>query len=340
MSAKASTANTASGRIDTLIGAGMHVAGNVSCTGVVRVQGSIAGHVACDGSAQSALVVDNAGSVCGPAVASHVIVRGKIDGPVHAGQTMEVHEGGSVTGDVTFSELAIHAGGIVDGVLVPLHTATADLRSEPQDRDALPPAALPPAARAATGPDVARGLGRKALFASVAVVVLAAVAWLARDIPGKPRNGDEPGLRPAASIENGKPQLGEQAQVEPPSATSRAPASALPSAPAGAEEARQSDRPTAGNEKQTVIHGANASRPANVFLLVASEPTVLYRKKQDDPGEGARITVSQGERVSVGIAAGEVIRVAKGAEAVIFYQGKKVPPEVISAGTWIRFVPR
>lgn len=339
MSAK--TTSAANGRIDTLIGTGMHVAGDVACTGVVRVQGAIVGSVSCDGSADGTLVVDSAGRVDGPACASHVAVRGRIDGPVRAARTMEVFDGGSVVGEVAFTGLAIHAGGVIDGTLTPMRPFVDD--EPPQTVQPT----MPPMPLAVTGGgNAGLGVGRKAAIAVVALIVVAVAVWQGKEHFGKRPAVDDTVLRSAKVLEDGKPQYAAPASASvattaPAPAAAPQPATDAPLATTVAEPPPpQPERPALDPAKVATIQGANANRPANVFLLVTSEPTVLFRKRRDDAGEGARIAVPQGERVSVGIGAGELIRVAKGSNAVIFYQGKKVPAEIIESGTWISFVAR
>jgi hypothetical protein len=107
-----------------------------------------------------------------------------------------------------------------------------------------------------------------------------------------------------------------------------------------AAPAPASENPGASPEKVVSVRGANPSRPAGVFLLISNEASILYRKKRDDPGEGARIAVGEGEKVSVAIAPDELIRVAKGRDIAILFQGQKVSRSTIESGAWISFVAR
>jgi hypothetical protein len=93
-------------------------------------------------------------------------------------------------------------------------------------------------------------------------------------------------------------------------------------------------------DKVISVRGANPRRASGVFLLISNEPSVLYKKKRSDPGGGARITATQGEKISIAIAPDELIRVAEGRDIVILYQGQKVSRNTIESGSWISFTPR
>lgn len=88
------------------------------------------------------------------------------------------------------------------------------------------------------------------------------------------------------------------------------------------------------------VQGVNPGKPAGFFLLIGKEPSVLFRKKRQEEGEGVRIAVSQGEAVSIPIAKNEIFRVAEGRDIEIFYQGRKVAPKTIESGAWMSFVPQ
>lgn len=321
--------------IDTLIGAGVRVEADVACTGVLRVQGEILGNVSCDKHPNGTLIVDSAGSVTGTVSATHISVRGHIVGPVHSQQSIEVHEGGSLVGDVSFREIAIHAGGVVDGRLTPLPDS---------DRSDATPVARGGTDTAGDEPSESTGGKRKLALAALVLAIAGTGAWLSRNPEVLSRSG-EPGVRP-------DPSAGSAAQV-PPAAVAEAGGQSAPKpsepepaplavsqavvAPPGPVEA-----PPVAAEKEKVlsVRGINPSRPAGVFLLISNEPSVLYRKKRDEPGEGARIVVPAGEKSSVAVASDELIRVAQGRDVVILFQGAKVPRNVIESGDWISFVPR
>jgi cytoskeletal protein CcmA (bactofilin family) len=329
--------------IDTLIGAGMRIVGDVSCTGVLRVQGDILGNISCDGGPNGALVVDSAGSVTGKVSATHIAVRGRIDGPLLSSQVIEIHSGASVVGDIAFKELAIHSGGVVEGTLRPSLPALEDgipgKQPEPSAGKPLVAKTAVEPGRPGTVPEYLRRIRKPGL----ALVIAVALFWIGREQLGDRAATDTAPLRAAASLqessapktagpENSVPRSEPRTVVEAPPPRLAATPEEPPTAPAA---------PSAADDGNFVtVKGANANRPPGVFLLVTTEPTVLYRKKRSDTGDGARIAVGAGERVSVSVGDNELIRVARGPNAVIFYQGKKVPSDLIENSAWISFVPR
>ena len=58
--------------------------------------------------------------VVGEIHADHVIINGKVDGPVHARLMLELQPKARVTGDVTYKLLEMHQGALVAGKLCPL----------------------------------------------------------------------------------------------------------------------------------------------------------------------------------------------------------------------------
>jgi hypothetical protein len=93
-------------------------------------------------------------------------------------------------------------------------------------------------------------------------------------------------------------------------------------------------------QQVVTVTGANPSRPAGVFLLISGEPAVLFKKRREEAGDGARIVLGRDERISIAIAPDELIRVTKGRDLTILYQGQKVSRQIIDGGSWISFVPK
>lgn len=344
MSEKSSSASRSPNRIDTLIGVGMRIEGDITCTGVLRVQGDILGNVSCRDDPDGTLVVDTAGSVAGTVHATHVAVRGRVVGPVHSSQSIEIFPGASLVGDVSFNELAIHSGGVVEGLLIPALADGNALVRENRLQVAGEAAALGfSTAVAGGGRFMERFGGARRVGAVVLVaVVVAAVAWIGRDPVAITRPADA--VAPVAEV---SPQGAAAPKLPPagaePKAAVAAAAPLAPSLSVAVPEAAPTpapENPGASPEKVVSVRGANPSRPAGVFLLISNEASILYRKKRDDPGEGARIAVGEGEKVSVAIAPDELIRVAKGRDIAILFQGQKVSRSTIESGAWISFVAR
>src|SRR4026207_1930856 len=105
-------------RIDSLIGATTRIEGNVIFSGGLRVDGLVRGNVASVAEEPGTLVVSADARIDGEVQASHIVVNGTINGPVHATETLELQAGSKVKGDVHYKTIEIHPGAVVEGRLV------------------------------------------------------------------------------------------------------------------------------------------------------------------------------------------------------------------------------
>jgi cytoskeletal protein CcmA (bactofilin family) len=105
-------------RIDSLIGEGTTVEGNVIFAGGLRVDGQVKGNVIAAGDQPSTLVLSERARVEGEIRVSHAVVNGTVHGPVHASEYVELQPKCNVTGDVHYRTLEIQLGAVVQGRLV------------------------------------------------------------------------------------------------------------------------------------------------------------------------------------------------------------------------------
>jgi len=106
------------GRIDSLIGAGTSLAGDVTFTGGLRVDGEIKGNVRSADDQPTTLVISEHARIEGEISVSHLVINGTVIGPVHASEFLELQARARVTGDVEYSTIEMHLGAIVQGRLV------------------------------------------------------------------------------------------------------------------------------------------------------------------------------------------------------------------------------
>ena len=111
-------------RIDSLIGAGTRIEGNVYFSGGLRVDGEIKGNIIADASKPSTLVLSEQARVEGEVKVTHLVVNGAITGPVSASEYLELQGKAKVTGDVHYKTLEVQLGAVVEGRLV--HVAAAE----------------------------------------------------------------------------------------------------------------------------------------------------------------------------------------------------------------------
>lgn len=110
--------------IGSLVGAGTVINGDIVFTGGLRIDGTVQGSVRCnDGDKGGMLVVSETGVVEGEVRAAHLVVAGRINGPVMASELVELQPKARVDGDVFYRALEMHQGAIVEGRLT--HEAAA-----------------------------------------------------------------------------------------------------------------------------------------------------------------------------------------------------------------------
>jgi cytoskeletal protein CcmA (bactofilin family) len=111
-------------RIDSLIGAGTRIEGDVHFSGGLRIDGEVRGKVCATPGQPATLVVSERARVEGEVRVSHLVVNGTVIGPVHASEFLELQSKSRVTGDVHYKHLEMHLGAVVEGCLV--HGAVED----------------------------------------------------------------------------------------------------------------------------------------------------------------------------------------------------------------------
>ena len=110
---------TSQKEIASLIGTGTTIVGDISFSGGLRIDGTVRGAVRCvDGEKAGMLVISELGTVEGEVRAAHLVVAGRINGPVYASELVELQPKARVSGDVHYRALEMHNGAIVDGMLV------------------------------------------------------------------------------------------------------------------------------------------------------------------------------------------------------------------------------
>ena len=105
-------------RIDSLIGEGTTVEGNVIFSGGLRVDGRVKGNVQTSDDQPSTLVLSERARIEGEIRVSHAVVNGTVVGPVFAAEYAELQAKSNVTGDVHYRTLEIQLGAVVQGRLV------------------------------------------------------------------------------------------------------------------------------------------------------------------------------------------------------------------------------
>lgn len=111
-------------RIDSLIGAGTKVKGDVSFTGGLRIDGEVDGNVVAEPGKASTLVLSEHARVDGHISVTHLVVNGTVTGPVRATEYLELQGKAKLIGDVHYKTLEIQLGAIIEGKLIHLNEAS------------------------------------------------------------------------------------------------------------------------------------------------------------------------------------------------------------------------
>lgn len=106
------------GKIESLIGAGTKVEGNVFFSGGLRVDGEIRGNVCGTGDQPTTLIISEHARIEGEIRVSHLIANGAVIGPIHCDEFLELQAQARITGDVEYAVIEMHLGAIVQGRLV------------------------------------------------------------------------------------------------------------------------------------------------------------------------------------------------------------------------------
>ena len=110
--------NKPRGDIDTLIGAGTSIQGNIEFSGGLRVDGNVRGDVIAIGENPSTLILSEQATIEGKIQVSHAVINGTIVGPIHAYEYLELQHKSRVLGDVHYGVIEIKFGAMIEGKLV------------------------------------------------------------------------------------------------------------------------------------------------------------------------------------------------------------------------------
>ena len=102
----------------TLIARGTAVHGDIHFEGRLYISGAVTGKISTEEGVSGTLIVDEGGRIEGDVQAAHVVIAGRIDGNVTATERMEVASTARVRGDLSYNDLAVELGGMVNGRLL------------------------------------------------------------------------------------------------------------------------------------------------------------------------------------------------------------------------------
>ncbi len=107
-----------SAHIDTLIGQYTHIRGDISFSGGLRVDGSVAGNISATGDDGSVLTLGDDGAVEGEVCVSNLLSNGHITGNVYVSDYAELASHAKIEGNVHYRLLEMAMGSEVNGQLI------------------------------------------------------------------------------------------------------------------------------------------------------------------------------------------------------------------------------
>ena len=110
--------NFSSARIDTLIGHGTEINGDLIFAGGLHVDGRINGNVAAEEGSSSILILSEFGHIEGDVRVPNLVINGKIVGDVHGSTRVELAPKSRIKGSVYYNLIEMAIGAEVNGALV------------------------------------------------------------------------------------------------------------------------------------------------------------------------------------------------------------------------------
>ncbi len=110
--------NFSSARIDTLIGQGTEINGDLVYAGGLHVDGRINGNVVAEEGSSSILILSEFGHIEGEVKVPNIVINGKIVGDVHGSTRVELAPKSRIKGSVYYNLIEMAIGAEVNGALI------------------------------------------------------------------------------------------------------------------------------------------------------------------------------------------------------------------------------
>lgn len=113
-----------SSKIDTLIGQGVDVTGDVKFQGGLHLDGVLKGNVStADNAEGTVLVISERGRVEGDVHVAYAVINGEVSGNVYASEKLELSANARISGNVEYNLLEMASGAEINGQM--LHNVSA-----------------------------------------------------------------------------------------------------------------------------------------------------------------------------------------------------------------------
>jgi len=105
-------------RIDTLIGEGTRIVGDVHFVGGFHIDGHVQGNVAAVSEADTTLSISDGGVVDGSVTVANLILNGTVNGDILASQRVEMGATARVRGNVHYGLIEMAVGAQINGKVI------------------------------------------------------------------------------------------------------------------------------------------------------------------------------------------------------------------------------
>jgi len=102
-------------QIDSLIGEGTSVNGDISFSGGLRIDGKMIGNLLGADDSSTTLVIGQRGSIKGNINVTHLMINGLAEGCVQVEENLELQSNAKIKGDVNYKKLEVQLGAVIDG---------------------------------------------------------------------------------------------------------------------------------------------------------------------------------------------------------------------------------
>lgn len=103
------------GTLETMVGAGTSIKGDITFEGGLRVDGTVEGTITAPDGSESRLVISDQAEIRGEVQVPNVVINGRVIGNVHASERLELHAQSSVEGDLYYEVIQMEEGAGITG---------------------------------------------------------------------------------------------------------------------------------------------------------------------------------------------------------------------------------
>lgn len=124
-------------KLSSLVAEDMNIVGDVLFNGGLRVDGKIEGNVLGSQDEKCLIVLSRQGCIVGRVRAYDAVINGTISGDLEVEHFLELQDNARVSGNITYSQLQMDCGALVEGRLERVSEAveTADEEAVPESGD-------------------------------------------------------------------------------------------------------------------------------------------------------------------------------------------------------------